>query len=364
MRIAIDVSSIIYGTGVSVYTKNIVENLLKLDSDNDYILFGGSFRRFYELKTMLDQYFGKKGQNITSKIFPFPPLLADTIWNKLHIIPIEKVIGGVDVFHSSDWTQPPSNAFKVTTVHDLSPILFPKLTHPRIVSTHKRRLEWVLKEVDRVIVPSQSTANDLTKLGFDPNKIRVIYEGVDPSFKRTSNDEITRVKRKYRISGKYFIAVGVNDRKNTKRIIEAFEKVKADINARLIILGHSHKAVQSTKGVIFTGFYPEADKAALFSGAEALVYPSLYEGFGIPILEAYASGVPVVTSNLGSMKEIGEGAAILVDPMRVETIVEGIKTALEEKTSLGKKGFQILQKYSWEKAALETLNVYKAAANM
>ncbi|KKQ96568.1 MAG: hypothetical protein UT23_C0029G0007, partial [Candidatus Woesebacteria bacterium GW2011_GWA1_39_12] len=107
MKIAIDISQSIYGTGVSWYTRSLVENLLTLDDQNEYLLFGGSLRRLGELRKFA------KG-----KYYPIPPSLADFIWNRLHVLPIENLIGEVDVFHSSDWTQPPSKAFKVTTVHD------------------------------------------------------------------------------------------------------------------------------------------------------------------------------------------------------------------------------------------------------
>ena len=218
MKIAIDISSVIYGTGVSVYTKNLVKNILKIDHNNDYILFGGSLRRNLELKSFLSTF---KGKSMQGKVFLLPPTLADIIWNKLHIINIEKLIGKVDVFHSSDWSQPPSKAFNVTTVHDLVPLKFPKLSDPKIVLTHQARMNWVIKEVKRVIVPSIATATDVEELGIESKKIRVIPESVDPRIKPTNLNEIKNLKRKYRISGKYLLAVGANPRKNTENIISA-----------------------------------------------------------------------------------------------------------------------------------------------
>src|SRR3989344_6564436 len=150
MRICIDISSVVFGTGVSTYTKNLVGNILGLDNNNEYILFGGSLRRKEEFKAFLKDL--KKG-TWQSKILPIPPLMTDILWNKMHILPIEKLVGDISVFPSSDWSQPPSSSFKVTTVHDLVPIKFPKISHPKIVSTHKMRLKWVKKEVDRIIVP-------------------------------------------------------------------------------------------------------------------------------------------------------------------------------------------------------------------
>jgi len=188
MRIAIDISQVVYGTGVSSYTKNLVENLLKLDKSDEFVLFAGALRRKKDVLNIFPQ----------TKVFPIPPTLADFIWNKLHIFPIEKLTGKVDVFHSSDWTEPPSRAFKVTTVHDLAPVLYPRL-FPRdiihdIIKTHKRKLNWVKKETDRVIVPSVTTRLDLIKLGFDDGKIRVIPEAPSKIFKPASQDSIEKLK--------------------------------------------------------------------------------------------------------------------------------------------------------------------------
>ncbi|MEK7112326.1 MAG: glycosyltransferase, partial [Patescibacteria group bacterium] len=230
MKIGIDISSVIYGTGVSHYTEKLVENLLKIDKDNRYKLFGGSLRR----KGELDSFTGSLSGSFESKIFPIPPTLADLIWNKFHLLPIEKLIGDVDVFHSSDWTQPPSKAFKVTTIHDLAPIRFPKLTHPKILSAHKRRLEWVKREADRIIVPSEATKKDMEFYGFNTGNVRVIPEAsiITPA----APAEVARIKQKYNISGKYLLSIGTNPRKNIGRIIKAFDLVRAGEHLKLVVI--------------------------------------------------------------------------------------------------------------------------------
>ena len=157
MKIGIDISQIVYGTGVSYYTTNLVENLLEIDKENEYVFFAGTLRQFKKIKTFLDSLSGK----FESKTFPLPPKLLDIVWNRFHFFPIEKFVGDLDVYHSSDWTQAPSSAFKVTTIHDLAPIKFRTQTPPIIYSAHKRRLSLVKKEVDRIIVPSETTKKDL-----------------------------------------------------------------------------------------------------------------------------------------------------------------------------------------------------------
>lgn len=359
MNIGIDISPVIYGTGVSVYTKNLVRNLLEIDKINKYIFFGGSLRRKKEFKEFTSSLQG--ASSFVNKFLFIPPTVADILWNRFHIMPIETILGDLDVFHSSDWTQPPSKAFKVTTIHDLSPILFPDITDHKIVSAHKSRLKWVLKEVDRVIVPSRTTAEDVIKLGIDKEKVRIITEAVDPIYKPATSWQIGNIKKRYRISGKYFIAIGVNPRKNTERIIKAFDQIKSDIDAKLVVVGHPYLKVESSSGVVFTGHVSQKDLPILFSGSELLVYPSLYEGFGIPILEAYNTHTPVVTSKIGSMLEIGINSAILVDPYSVGSIVNGMRQALKNKDVLIKKGILESKKYSWLENARETLRVYNEA---
>lgn len=351
MRIGIDVSQVIYETGVSAYTRNLVENLLKIDAENQYILFGGALRGLGKLKTAIG------GKDV--KTFPIPPTLADFIWNRLHKIPIEWLIGKVDVFHSSDWTQPPSCAFKVTTIHDLVPLKYPKLSHPRIVAAHKMRLKHVKSEVDRIIVPSQQTKEDLVEEGFDKDKIRVIPEAPDSIFKPAKRLEIERARRKYKIAGEYLLAVGVSPRKNTKRIIQAYEKIGHQEDLKLVLIGEPVKTIEKVPGVIAVGHVPLRDLPALYSGAEVLVYPSLYEGFGLPILEAFKCETPVVTSNLGSMKEICENMAVLVEPESYNSIADGIMRALNTQGSLVRRGLAKVRKFTWEKTARKTLEVYQ-----
>jgi len=356
MKIGIDISSVLYGTGVSVYTRELVQNLLAIDKENEYVLFGGSLRRKPELEAFVSNLKGNFKQNL---VF-FPPTLADLLWNRLHFPPVEVFTGKIAVFHSSDWAQPPTKAFTVTTVHDLSPIRFKKFTHPKIVSVHKRRLEIVKREVDRVICPSMAIKEDLESLGVKSGKIRVIAEAASPIYKPAKKNEIERLKKKYKIGGKYLLSVGINPRKNTDKIIKAFDLARAGKDLKLVLVGlPTFMSVDERRDVRLVGHVPAEDMPAFYSGAEALVYTSLYEGFGLPILEAMACGTPVVTSNISSFPEAAGTAAVLVDPYDVDSIVEGIKSAMRRRETLIKKGFERVKKFSWKKTAEETLEVYK-----
>lgn len=368
MKIGIDISQIVHGTGVSFYTRNLVKALAKIDKKNEYILFGGSWRQ----KNVLQEFtleVKKINKNFREKVVCLPPTVAEPLWNRLRFLPIEKLVGKIDVFHSSDWIQPPTKAAKVTTIHDFGFLKFPDVAHPKILSVMSRRLELVKKECDLIIAVSQATKNDaVVLLGIPAEKIRVIYEAVPEEFKKTTQEEVEEVKKKYKIKGNYLLSVAtLEPRKNLKRIIEAFKKLKTGKTQelKLVIAGKfgwgeiktsNHKS--QMPDVIFTGYVSNQDLASLYSGATCLVYASLYEGFGQPILEAMVCGCSVVTSNISSMPEVAGEAAVLVDPENIEDIVQGTKEAMDKRKELIKKGFERAKQFSWEKTAKETLEVY------
>lgn len=350
MKVAIDISQIVYGTGVSTYTRKLTESLLSIDTENEYVLFAGAFRRRSDILEAFPE----------ARVFPIPPTLADIIWNRFHIFPIEKLIGNIDVLHTSDWSEPPSSAFKVTTVHDLYPLKFPKMVHPTVLEVHKRKISWVLRESKRIIVPSNSTKDDLRDLGADENIIRVIPEA--PSMSKTSAIEIENVKKKYQIQGNYLISIGITGLKNTGRIIEAFHLSTAGKELKLILVGRpSDVEIKPERNIRILGYVPQNDLKALLTGSEGLIYASLYEGYGIPILDAFACGTPVVTSDISSMPEVAGDAAILVDPYEAASIADGITKILNGPKGLIEKGYARVKDFSWEKTAKMTLDVYKEA---
>ncbi len=363
MKIGIDISQIIYGTGVSSYTKSLVRALLALDGENQYCIFGGSLRRKGELEKVV-QKLGEQS-NVNSWLVPSSPMIADFLWNRLHKIPIEVFTGRLDIFHSSDWSQPPSKAVKVTTIHDLVPLLFPESSHPKIVAVHKRRLKWVSREVARIIAVSQATKKDIvTHLGIPSERISVIYEAPDAIFKKADEKQIQKIREKYKIPQEYLLAVGADPRKNINRIAQAVDLVSGA--PTLVVVGRRWDNSQKVSNrVIWLDYIIGEELAALYSGAMALVYASLYEGFGLPILAAMKCGCPVVTSNISSMPEVAGDAAVLVNPESIDDIARGLDKVISDKNTrdiLIKKGFARAEEFSWEKTAKETLAVYREAA--
>ncbi|EKD90498.1 MAG: group 1 glycosyl transferase [uncultured bacterium] len=329
LKVGFDISQIAHTGGVGVYTQNLAKNLLN-DEDLEMVFFYSSLRKPY------------KGSLKNVKAFRLPPTMFEVLFNRVRTTKIEKFLGDLDIFHSSDWVQPPSNAKQVTTYHDVIPLKYPGWSTSKIVSVHKRRLKIVEKEIDMVIAVSEATKKDLLEVSQIPEeKIKVIYEGVEERFKIQKKEDIEEFKKKYNLPNNFLMAIGgIGERKNLKRIKEASK----DYN--LIVLGED---VQVSR----------EELPLLYASAELLVYASLYEGFGLPILEAMACGTLVVTSNVSSMPEIAGEAAVLVKPASVESIRNGIVKALDKNDELVEKGLERAKEFSWEKCAKETAQVYK-----
>lgn len=319
LKIGIDVTASIYlGTGVASYYRSLVPELIKQGKDCDFVLLGYAMRRYSDLL-------------LANKKFFFPPRLMEVLWNKLHIIPVETFTGDLDVFHAWDYLQPPVREAKiVTTIHDLTTIKFPLYHRVSTVEAQRDRLRWVRREADLILADSLATKQDIIELlGIPETKIKVVYlaageQYADFRFKSSEFriKEIERVKKKYGIEGEYFLSVGTSEpRKNLKRTIEAFSVIaqRASRNARLVVVGRAGwgEGLPKTDNVNFLGLVPDEDLPGLYAGSTGLLYPSLYEGFGLPVLEAMACGTPVITSHRASLPEVGGDAVCYVNPANV-----------------------------------------------
>lgn len=368
MIITIDISQVVYGTGVSRYTAELVRNVLRIDKRNQYKLFAGVWKQREGIDRFLAEL-QQEGLAYNPYVKLFPPKLADRVWNQWHLWPIEQFVGKTDLVHTSNWAQPPSKARKITTVHDLTPLVFPDHHVPTIVHNFKKNLYWIEKECDQVICDSQATKQDLQRLTpIDHNKIEVVYLAAAAKFKRIeSRNEIEKVKRIYGIKNRYILSVGTQEpRKNIKRVVEAYNQLGLK-DCQLVMAGKkgwlSASPVSSPQSLIITtGFVDDADLPALYSGAEMFVYPSLYEGFGLPVLEAMQCGCPVITSNRSSLPEVVGDAGLSVDPENTMELALAMKQILENKKlqeELSMKSLKQASQFSWEKTAEQTLAVYE-----
>ena len=355
MNIAIDISQMCYpGTGVARYLRGLTSTLLTIPSSHHFTLYAGTLKKrsfFTALSHTLPW------SQATWKIFPLSPKLAGYVLNRLPI-PFELLTGPVDVIHTSDWSEPFSHFPKVTTVHDLVFKRYPSTVDPLIRSTQTNRLANLVKGTTHLVADSQSTKDDLMKIyGIPASRITVIYPGIEPQFKPADQTAIARVQAKYHLPKEYYLTVGTEEpRKNLSRLIEAMKTLPIPLVATGNY-GWGHAVPQDK--LIKTGFVAELDLPALYSGARAFVYPSLYEGFGFPVLEAMACGTPVVTSNISSLPEVGGTAAVLVEPQSVEAIRTGIKTAEEGHIELIQAGIKQARKFTWEKTAQAMMEVYE-----
>ncbi len=381
MKIGIDISQIVYsGTGVSSYTRNLVEHLLQVDKKNSYLLFASSLRRKPEFQNYFRQL-SHSGYMYNYKVISFPPTLLDILWNKIHSVPVETFTKDLDIFHCSDWTEPPTKAKKVTTLHDFVTYKYPEASHPSIVATQKRKLDWARKECSGFIAVSEATKKDAREiLNLPEEKITVIYEAAGKEYEKFKKEneefrlkEIARVREKYQLAKDYILAVGTREpRKNLERLISAYQKINRE-QVDLVIAGKygwgdESKAVTNTEGVKIVGYVPTSDLPALYAGAEVFAYPSLYEGFGQPVLEAMSVGCPVISSNTSSLPEVGGEAAIYIDPLDVSDLKDKLRWIIDlpstRRKQLINKGFEQAKKFSWRKTAEETLRTYEGLATL
>ncbi|MEK7527725.1 MAG: glycosyltransferase family 1 protein [Patescibacteria group bacterium] len=375
MIIGIDVSAVVYDTGVSDYTLNLVKNLLKIDRLNTYKLFFSSFRQ------PIPEALKKLSENPNVKLysFKFPPTLLEIFWNRLHFLPIEWFIGKCDIFHTWDWTQPPTlKAKTVTTVHDLVPFLYPENQHPKTINTFKRKFYWATRECRHFICVSRNTQSDLLRLfpHLAPNHTSVIYEAAEDKYtdflKLSPADQFQKKKQINCLYGldKFILVQGTREpRKNLKRLIDAFitfrrhypnSKVEMAITGKY---GWGEDIPQTGNPWIkVLGFIPEKDLVALHASALFLAYPSLYEGFGLPLVKSMKVGVPVLTSATSSLPEITGRGGLLVDPNSTEAIAEGLEKLINSpalRSRLSRKALLQSSLFFWSKTAKETLNVYQ-----
>lgn len=329
MVIGIDVSQSVYGTGVSDYTINLYRSLQKIISPHHLTPVGFSLRRRQQLKNLFPD----------SRIYPIPPFVLEQMWNVFHIIGFENFSKAIDIYHSSDWTQAPSRAKKVTTVHDLAPIIYPDEHDPQIVSVHTRRLSRVVAECDAVICVSHNTAKDFLKAYHYPNnQVFVTHEALPQRF-------IQAIEKNS--EGDYILAIGARQpRKNIRRLVSAHRKYQKKYHLpRLIIVGEG--------GI---GYVSDRKLANLMAHARCFVYPSLYEGFGLPILGAFYHRTPVTCSDIPVFHEVAGDAAIYFDPHDEESIAKAISRAIQVPKS---NANHQLNKFSWTKTAQETYKVYQ-----
>lgn len=318
-----------------------------------------------------------------SRNFKYVVFGPKKMWTQF-ALPLKLVFGErLDVFFSLGHYGPRFSKIPfVITVHDLSYLHFPNLFNKNDLYQLTNWTKYSIEKASHIIAVSETTKDDIIKnYGVNPSKISVTYEGFDEKrFTPQPKEKIAEVKKKYKISGEYIIFIGtLQPRKNIEFLIDSFNKLIKKTktkNLKLVIVGkkgwlYEPIATKVTKlrledKVIFTGYVADADLPQLISGAKVYVLPSLWEGFGIPPIEAQACGVPVVVSSTSSLPEIVSESALTVDPTQVSSIASGINKVITNsklRKELRQKGFKNIERFSWRKCAVLTLKVLEKVAS-
>ena len=289
----------------------------------------------------------------------------------------------IDVFHGMDHVGIPllgRTGKYVVTVHDVIPLILPETFTPRHRLVVRMALARVRRKADLVVVPSHAVKRDVVRrVGFPADRVVVTPEGCEPRFRPVRSDEALRgAAARYGLPPRYVLAVGtLEPRKNLTALLEAFARLRrggaVGPELRLVLAGargwldepifRTVRALGLEAAVHFPGFIDDDDLPAVYSGAALFVFPSLYEGFGLPPLEAMACGVPVVTSNVSSMPEVAGDAALLVDPRDVDGLAAAIVRVLRDeelRDRLRGAGVARARRFSWEATARQTLDAYAA----
>ncbi len=379
LRIGIDISTLLnHGPdiGAGRYIINLVRNLLKIDKKNTYILTGRYISTDYlEVIDSLRKEF--PDSRIELKFFNTSQKKLD-LWSGFKFPPLELAGFKVDILHCPDYLIPPTlNRNIILTIHDLAFMRYPEFNFDWFIKKYTRVVQKNARTAKMIIADSLSTKKDIIEFfKINPSKVEVIYLAADKIFKKLSEYEKDKnVLKKYKINKKYILSVGtIEPRKNFITLIKAFNNIKQKYSVfdyKLVIVGRTGWKSEATyaekdnspyrEDILFPGRVPDEDLVQIYNQAELFAYPSLFEGFGLPPLEAMSCGLPVIASNTSSLKEVIENAGILVkagDENELGNKILSIIKNMEIKEKLKEKSLAQVKKFSWEETAQKTINLY------
>lgn len=363
MRIGVMLRHVGERGGIVVYTTNILNHLFRIDSKNEYILIFNSYDQLGRFPLT---------PNVKEKVINF----SNKIWWDQVLIPMFAKKEKLDLIYNPKMSIPFFTHCKtVSCIHGGEQFVVPWVFkwYDRIYFTIANRL--YCKKASAVITMTHQGARDISHyMGADPSKVHVIYEAYNEHCKILEYEQTKIVIKKYLLPERFILFIGgLNPLKNFGNLLRAYKKVQNTIPHKLIVVGFNRwKFSKDLKlvdqlglrdHVLFKGFVPDEEIPAFYNLADLFVFPSLYEGFGIPVLEAMACGCPVITTKTGCSPEVAGGAAILIDPYSPEEIAEAIQRVLTDeplRKNLIKKGLTRVIPFSWEKCAKETLALFES----
>ena len=368
MRVAIDARKL-HDFGIGTYIRNLLRHLARTDHSTEYVLLCGEA----DLGVA-----AQLGPNFRSVLEPSPNY---SLREQVHV-PWVLRRERPDLYHAPHYVLPAGvSCPSVVTIHDCIHLMFPQYLPNRIAYAYARAQMWAAaRRSDCILTVSEASKRDILNLfNVPPEKIVVVYNAIDSHFSVTPSDEaVARVRERYQLNHKFVLYVGnIKPHKNLVRLIEAFDELRRGgfDDLKLLIIGDQisklpalRRAVHRQKlhkQVRFLGYLPDDQLAILYRLASVFAFPSLYEGFGLPPLEAMASGTPVVTSNISSLPEVVGDAAVLVDPYEVDAIVDGLRRVLTNPAlaeDMRRKGIERAREFSWERSVAKTWAVYQTIA--
>jgi glycosyltransferase involved in cell wall biosynthesis len=364
VRIGIDARKL-HDFGIGTYIRNLLRQLARLDTQTDFVLFCRPEDRA-GLSTL-----GENFRAVTETAGNY------SIAEQLRI-PMALRREGITLFHAPHYVLPPLVPCRsVVTIHDCIHLMFPQYLPGRTALAYARgSIVMAARRAARIITVSESSKRDILRfVDVPPEKIDVIYNAYDERFAvEPGEEEVIRVRERFQLHDEFVLYAGnVKPHKNLERVIQAFDLVRRRglEQLKLVVIGdevskyaalrravHKH---QLHKYVRFLGYLPEETLAVMYRLAAVFVFPSLYEGFGLPPLEAMVSGTPVVTSNVSSLPEVAGDAAVLVDPYDPHAIADGMYTVLTDervRRELRRKGLDRARQFSWESAVRRVRDIY------
>lgn len=371
-------AAVTQGGGIGRYTRELVRALTQIGGKYHYLLFSARPPAALPVPDPLPT-----GPNISHRQALLNEQWLYRLWYRLRLpLPVQWLAGRLDLFHSPDFVLPPISGRirgripTLLTVHDLSFVHYPETFTPALVNYLNRVVPWSVRRASHILADSQATKDDLVRLWQTPTeKVTVLYSGVGREFRPvTEGKQLAAVRKKYELGpAPYLLSVStLQPRKNYQMLIRAFRPVADTQPHNLVIAGGkgwlyeemlAEVKAQGLDGrVKFIGFVEDADLPALYSDANLFVFPSLYEGFGLPLLEAMACGVPVVTSNASCLPEVAGEAAVQLSPHEPAAWTGAMVRLLGNPTQRAKlvaAGFLQARQFTWHKAARQLLEIYR-----
>jgi len=379
MRIGIDYTAAVrQGGGIGRYTRNLVRALAQLDTENQYVLLvAGGWGEGDGL--------GSWPATFQVRSIPFSDRWVHILWQRLRLpVPVQAITGALDLFHSPDFVLPPTGRTpSILTVHDLSFLRVPQFFVPGFREYLEKAVSRAVERAACILADSESTRVDLMQLmAVEPESVTVLYPGVESRFRPVKEaDVLAAVRARYELPGRFILGLStVQPRKNFDGLIEAFRCLlgrSADepeiAELHLVIAGGKGWMYEDTLALVkragledrvhFPGFVAEADLPAVYCLAAVFAFPSWYEGFGLPVLEAMACGTPVVAADNSSLPEVVGEAGLLVDAGDPDALSEALGRLLRDEALQGRlfrAGLDQARRFTWEEAAQQLLHVYES----